>query len=52
MTVRGVEIEGDKVTIRAGVDLDRSPFPMLPPLAGVSRIVQTDLTVVARRRSA
>lgn len=37
--------------LRANADLDRTPFPMLPPLAGVSRRVQLELNVVAERES-
>lgn len=45
--VREIETTGDRLRIEVAADLDRSPYPMLPPLAGVSRIVHVEVTVRA-----
>lgn len=47
MTIEKLEVTDGDLHLQAGVELDRTPFPMLPPLAGVSRIVHIGLTVVA-----
>lgn len=47
MTIEKLEVHDGNLHLQAGVDLDRSPFPMLPPLAGVSRTVHIGLTVLA-----
>jgi len=39
---------GGRLRLEAEGDLDRSPLPMLPPIAGVSRIVHCRLVVEAR----
>jgi polyisoprenoid-binding protein YceI len=48
MTITHWEIVDGELHLEAEVELDRSPFPMLPPWAGVSRKVRAELTVVAR----
>jgi polyisoprenoid-binding protein YceI len=49
LTVDAVERGEDVLRVTAHLLLDRRPFPMLPPIAGVSRLVQIDLELVARR---
>lgn len=49
MTIAALDSDGDVLQLRATVELDRTPFPMLPPAAGVSRTVHVDLTVVAKK---
>lgn len=41
-----------RLTLQAHGRFDRRPLGMLPPLAGVSREIELDLTVVALRRTA
>jgi polyisoprenoid-binding protein YceI len=48
MTITHWEVVDGELHLEAAVELDRSPFPMLPPLAGVSRKVRIELIVVAR----
>jgi len=48
MTITHWEVDDGELHLEAAVELDRSPFPMLPPLAGVSRRVRIELIVVAR----
>jgi polyisoprenoid-binding protein YceI len=48
MTITHWEVVDGELHLEAAVELDRSPFPMLPPLAGVSRKVRVELIVVAR----
>lgn len=48
LRVTRLEVVDGELHLEAAVELDRSPFPMLPPLAGVSRKVHVELTVVAR----
>ena len=48
MTITHWEVVNGELRLEAAVELDRSPFPMLPPLAGVSRKVRVELIVVAR----
>jgi polyisoprenoid-binding protein YceI len=50
--VRAVEIADGRLRVEAHLVLDRTPFPMLPPIAGVSRRVDVELTLVARRSAA
>ena len=47
LAVEGVEHEGASVRITLRTALDRSPYPMLPPLAGVSRVVHLEVDLVA-----
>jgi polyisoprenoid-binding protein YceI len=47
-----VECTGDVLRVDGRVVLDRTPFPMLPPIAGVSRLVHLDLSIRAARRPA
>jgi polyisoprenoid-binding protein YceI len=47
LIIEKIDVVDGALHLQAGVDLDRTPFPMLPPLAGVSRIVHIGLTVVA-----
>jgi polyisoprenoid-binding protein YceI len=49
--LREVGIDDGRLRIEAHLVLDRTPFPMLPPLAGVSRRVDVELTLVAIDRS-
>jgi polyisoprenoid-binding protein YceI len=51
LDLRAVEIDDGQLRIEAHLVLDRTPFPMLPPIAGVSRHVDVDLTLVATGRS-
>jgi polyisoprenoid-binding protein YceI len=47
LQIEKLDVVDGVLRLEAGVDLDRSPFPMLPPPAGVSRIVHIGLTVIA-----
>jgi polyisoprenoid-binding protein YceI len=47
-----VEYDGDVLRVDGLLVLDRTPFPMLPPVAGVSRLVHLDLSIRATRRPA
>jgi polyisoprenoid-binding protein YceI len=51
LDLRRVEIDDGRLRIESHLALDRTPFPMLPPLAGVSRRVDVELTLVAAKRS-
>jgi polyisoprenoid-binding protein YceI len=51
LDVRGVQVHDGMLRIECHLLLDRTPFPMLPPLAGVSRRVDVELTLVATKRS-
>jgi polyisoprenoid-binding protein YceI len=51
LDLRSVELEDGRLRIDAQLELDRTPFPMLPPIAGVSRRVHLELTLVATARS-
>ena len=46
-----VEFTGDVLRVDGRLVLDRSPLPMLPPIAGVSRLVEVDLSIRATRRT-
>lgn len=48
MTLKSLDVVDGGLRLEAGVELDRTVYPMLPPLAGVSRKVHVDLIVVAR----
>jgi polyisoprenoid-binding protein YceI len=48
--VREVGIDDGRLRIEAHLVLDRTPFPMLPPIAGVSRRVDVELSLVATKR--
>ena len=52
LDLRAVELDDDRLRIEAHLVLDRTPFPMLPPIAGVSRRVDVELTLVATRSTA
>jgi polyisoprenoid-binding protein YceI len=52
LDVRAVKIEDGRLRVEAHLVLDRTPFPMLPPIAGVSRRVDVELTLLASARSA
>lgn len=52
LRIEQLEVADGALHLQAGVDLDRSPFPMLPPLAGVSKIVHIGLTVIATKEAA
>lgn len=47
-----VERTGNVLRVDGRLVLDRTPFPMLPPIAGVSRLIHLDLSIQATRRSA
>jgi polyisoprenoid-binding protein YceI len=47
LRISSVDYREGRLHLAAGVDLDRTVFPMLPPIAGVSRRVHIDLSVVA-----
>jgi polyisoprenoid-binding protein YceI len=47
-----VEWTGDDLRVDGRLVLDRTPFPMLRPIAGVSRLVHLDLSIRAKRRPA
>jgi polyisoprenoid-binding protein YceI len=51
LDLRSVSFEDGRLRIDAKLELDRTPFPMLPPIAGVSRRVHLELTLVANGRS-
>jgi polyisoprenoid-binding protein YceI len=51
LDVRAVQIQDGMLRIECQLVLDRTPFPMLPPPAGVSRRVDVELTLVATTRS-
>jgi len=50
LSLRLTDLSWHEGTLRLEVagELDRTPLPMLPPLAGVSRIVHCHLVVEAR----
>lgn len=52
MRVRRVAFDDGTLRIEADVALDRTPYRMLPPLAGVSRVVHTDVEIAATQASA
>jgi polyisoprenoid-binding protein YceI len=49
MDLQSVEVVDGGLHIRAATTVDRTVYPMLPPIAGVSRRVHLEVTVVARR---
>jgi polyisoprenoid-binding protein YceI len=49
MELQSVEFIDGGLHLRAATTVDRTVYPMLPPLAGVSRQVHLEVTVVARR---
>ena len=51
-TIDAVEYTQGALSVDGRLVLDRTPFPMLPPIAGVSRLVEFDLSIRARSRSA
>jgi polyisoprenoid-binding protein YceI len=51
LTVDAVEREEQTLRVTAHLLLDRRPLPMLPPIAGVSRLVEIELGILARRTS-
>jgi polyisoprenoid-binding protein YceI len=51
-TIGAVEYTQGALGVDGRLVLDRTPFPMLPPIAGVSRLVEFDLSIRARSRSA
>jgi polyisoprenoid-binding protein YceI len=50
LEVTRVEPDEGRLRIALTTTLDRTAFPMLPPVAGVSRIVAMDVDLVAHRR--
>jgi polyisoprenoid-binding protein YceI len=51
LTVDAVELDEEVLQVTGHLLLDRRPLPMLPPIAGVSRLVEIELELVARRVS-
>jgi polyisoprenoid-binding protein YceI len=51
MRVRRVAFDDGTLRIEADVALDRTPYRMLPPLAGVSRVVHVDVEIAAIQAS-
>jgi polyisoprenoid-binding protein YceI len=51
LTVDAVERDEPVLRVTGHLLLDRRPLPMLPPIAGVSRLVEIELDLVARRVS-
>lgn len=49
LTIESFDKTGEDVHVRATGSFDRRPLGMLPPLAGVNRIVQLDLDVRGTR---
>jgi hypothetical protein len=49
LKIEKLDVVDGTMHLEAGVDLDRTPFPMLPPVAGVSRILHIGLTVAPTR---
>jgi polyisoprenoid-binding protein YceI len=49
LEVDAMEISGDTLRARARGSFDRRPLGMLPPIAGVGRVVHLTLDVVAHR---
>ena len=52
MRVRRVAFDDGTLRIEADVALDRTPYRMLPPVAGVSRVVHIDVEIAATQASA
>jgi YceI-like domain len=48
--IGAVEYTGDVLRVDGRLLLDRTPIPMLPPVAGVSRLVHLDLSIRATRQ--
>jgi hypothetical protein len=51
LTVDAVELDEEALRVTGHLLLDRRPLPMLPPIAGVSRLVEIELELLARRVS-
>jgi polyisoprenoid-binding protein YceI len=51
LTVDAVELDEEVLQVTGHLLLDRRPLPMLPPIAGVSRLVEIELELLARRVS-
>jgi polyisoprenoid-binding protein YceI len=51
LTVDAVELDEELLQVTGHLLLDRRPLPMLPPIAGVSRLVEIELELLARRVS-
>src|SRR3954468_9281894 len=51
LTVDAVELDEEVLRVTGHLLLDRRPLPMLPPIAGVSRLVEIELELLARRVS-
>jgi hypothetical protein len=50
LEIDAVDYTGDLLSVDGRLVLDRTPFPMLPPVAGVSRLVELDLSLRATSR--
>lgn len=50
LTVDAVELDEEVLRVVAHLVLDRRPLPMLPPVAGVSRLVAIEMELLARRQ--
>ena len=51
LTVDAVDLDEEVLRVTGHLLLDRRPLPMLPPIAGVSRLVEIELELLARRVS-
>jgi hypothetical protein len=51
LTIDVVELDEEVLRVTGHLLLDRRPLPMLPPIAGVSRLVEIELELLARRAS-
>lgn len=49
LSLETVQSVNNELHIEATMTLDRTVYPMLPPVAGVSRLAFLDITVIARR---
>ena len=47
--LKTVQCIDNELHVEATMTMDRTLYPMLPPAAGVSRLVSLDITIVARR---
>jgi hypothetical protein len=48
LTIQRIECTDGVLHIQAGTALDRTQYPMFPPIAGVSRVINIELSITAR----
>jgi polyisoprenoid-binding protein YceI len=48
ITIDRLELTDGVLHIQARTALDRTPYPMLPPITGVSRVINIELSITAR----